>query len=97
MRIVRFTAAAEADLTEALDWYDAQSAGLGDRLLAELEAAKDRVAENPLQFPVIYKVCRRALLRRFPYALFFRLRGNDLQVIACFHMRRNPRRWRSRL
>ncbi|MGI8991542.1 MAG: hypothetical protein ACR2I2_18420 [Bryobacteraceae bacterium] len=39
---------------------------------------------------------RRALLRRFPYTLFFTIEGNTLLVIACFHASRDPRQWQQR-
>jgi len=57
----------------------------------------DRMSASPRQFPVIYKSVRRALLRRFPYALMFVIEPDDtLTVIACFHGRRDPARWRRR-
>jgi hypothetical protein len=46
---------------------------------------------------VIHKNVRRALLRRFPYALMFVIVGDDtLTVIACFHGSRDPARWQKR-
>jgi hypothetical protein len=52
---------------------------------------------NPPQFPVIYKSIRRALLRRFPYALLFVIEPDEtLTVIACFHGSRHPMRWQER-
>jgi plasmid stabilization system protein ParE len=54
------------------------------------------LAEHPLQFPVVYRNRRRAGVRRFPYGIFFEVQDNRIVVIACFHCRRNPRRWQSR-
>jgi hypothetical protein len=39
---------------------------------------------------------RRALVRRFPYSVFFTFRDDTTTVIACLHHRRNPRLWRRR-
>ena len=39
---------------------------------------------------------RRALLRRFPYALFFRIVDDAVFVMACFHSSRDPRIWQHR-
>jgi hypothetical protein len=51
----------------------------------------ERMSANPRQFPVICKNVRRALLRRFPYALMFVVEPDDaLTVIACFHGSREP-------
>ena len=43
---------------------------------------------------MIYKNVRRALLRRFPYALMFVIEGDGaLTVVACFHGSRDPMHW----
>jgi hypothetical protein len=55
------------------------------------------MSANPRQFPVIYRNVRRALLRRFPYALMFVIDLDDtLTVIACFHGSRDPAHWQKR-
>ena len=57
----------------------------------------ERISSAPLQFPTVYQSVRRALLRRFPYMLFFMIDGDTLLVIACFHASRDPRRWQERV
>lgn len=47
-------------------------------------------------FPVVFKAVRRALLRRFPYALFFVIEDEVIFVIACFHGNRDPLQWQNR-
>jgi plasmid stabilization system protein ParE len=93
---VVFTPAARAELIDAQDWYESEAPGLGRRFRAEANAAIERMSANPLQFPAVVNNVRRALLRRFPYMLFFTIDGDTLFVIACFHASRNPRRWRQR-
>jgi plasmid stabilization system protein ParE len=88
--------AAAADIGEAFLWYESQRPGLGDEFLAAAQAAIDAVSGNPLRFPVIRRETRRALLRRFPYGLYYRVYGDVVVVVACMHGRRNPRRWQSR-
>jgi len=36
------------------------------------------------------------MLRRFPYAIFYRSREAELLILAVMHERRDPRRWRER-
>lgn len=93
---VRVTSAAEADLAAALDWYDTQAPGIGGRFLDEYEAILSRLGDNPQQFPVIRGDTRRAGFRHFPYGLFFRVRVTLVEVFACFHAGRDPRRWQRR-
>jgi plasmid stabilization system protein ParE len=39
---------------------------------------------------------RRIRIRRFPYFIFFRVRAEQLIVLAVFHTRRQPMTWRER-
>lgn len=94
---VIFTPSARTELIEAQDWYAAEAPGLGRRFRAEIDALVERMRSNPLQFPVVFKTARRALVPRFPYCLFFKIDGEMLIVIACFHASRDPRRWQQRL
>ena len=89
--------AAEGDVEAAYRWYEEQSPGLGAEFLRSVEAALASVERNPEAYQQVYKQARRALLRRFPYALFYVASPELIEVIGCIHTRRHPRRWRSRL
>jgi plasmid stabilization system protein ParE len=94
---VRFTQTARAELIDAQAWYEREAPGLGRRFRAAIDALTERMSANPLQFPVVYKNVRRALLRRFPYSLFFVIEDDaSLLVIACFHASRDPAHWQKR-
>jgi hypothetical protein len=84
MHAVIFLPAAQIEARDAQDWYEAQTAGLGSRFRAELDHAVQRLSFNPFQFPIVLADIRRALLRRFPYALFFRIVDDAVFVLACF-------------
>jgi plasmid stabilization system protein ParE len=90
---VIFTPAARAELIDAQDWYEAEASGLGRRFRHAIDALAERMSANPRQFPVVFTNIRRALLRRFPYALFFVVEDEILLVIACFHASRDPLQW----
>jgi plasmid stabilization system protein ParE len=93
---VIFTPAARAELIEAQDWYEGEAPGLGRRFRQAIDALAERMSANPRQFLVVLKSVRRALLRRFPYALFFVVEEQTLFVIACFHASRDPLQWQNR-
>ncbi len=94
---VIFTPAARAELIDAQNWYENEVPGLGSRFRAAVDAVVQRVGANPRQFPAVHKSIRRALLRRFPYALMFVIEVDDtLTVIACFHGSRDPAHWQKR-
>jgi toxin ParE1/3/4 len=92
---------ANEDLLEARAWYDNIRPPLGERFALAIEAAVEAIAGHPLQFPVVHQGRRRAGVRRFPYGIFFEIEEREVQehrivVLACFHGRRDPRRWQSR-
>jgi len=89
--------AAARDIERAHLWYESRRPGLGEEFLQALNAARDRVIERPDAFPVLHRATRRALIRRrFPYALFYRVYGDTIVIVACMHAKRNPRRWQRR-
>ena len=92
-----FRPAAAADVEEAFDWYERQRRGLGEEFLAAVAAILERIGANPDQFPVIHRETRRALLRRFPYGLYYRVIERQVVVVGCMHAMRDPTRWQSRI
>ncbi len=52
----------------------------------------DPLAADPLRHPCVLDEIRRVRLKRFPYALFYRVTGDTVAVIACLHHRRDPKR-----
>ncbi len=95
MRVV-LTSAAQAELSAAVDWYEAHAPGMASRFLNEFDDLLERLAANPRQCPVVHRDLRRAGFRHFPYGLFFRLQTDAVVVIACFHAKRDPAQWRRR-
>ncbi len=93
---VRFRSEAASDVVLAREWYDAQRPGLGDEFVQGLEHVIELISDLPEAFPEIAVGLRRALLGRFPYAVYYRLDADLIDVIACLHTRRSPSRWRSR-
>ncbi len=46
----------------------------------------------PDAFPKVYGEIRRALVRRFPYAIYYqRLETDVLEIVACLHTSRQPK------
>jgi plasmid stabilization system protein ParE len=51
----RFTEAARAELIDAQDWYEAEAPGLGRRFRTEIDSVVRSMADNPRQFPTVFK------------------------------------------
>ena len=88
---------AEREIQEAFDWYEEQSEGLGAEFLRAADACLSGVLRSPEAYQVVHGEIRRALLRRFPYALFYLVRENTIIVLACFHVKRSPVDWQRRI
>jgi plasmid stabilization system protein ParE len=88
--------AAEADIAEAARWYGQRSPGLGSEFLRAVDVTLAEIARMPERYPVVRGRARRALLRRFPYALFFVASPDLVSIIACMHARRDSRHWQER-
>ena len=95
LRVV-FRRAAQHELEAAAAWYEDRRRGLGEEFLKEIEEAIERSADHPERHPIVFSDVRRAVLRRFPYAVYFRQRDLALVVLAVFHGRRDPLVWKRR-
>lgn len=87
---------AEADIDAAFGWYEAQRTGLGSEFLAELAFVLESIESNAELYPILIGRTRRALVRRFPFGVFYIIESGFVAVTACMHCRRDPRRWQTR-
>ncbi|MBM3146888.1 MAG: type II toxin-antitoxin system RelE/ParE family toxin [Actinobacteria bacterium] len=93
-----FLRQALVDLRAAHRWYEEQRRGLGDELVAAVDAAVESIAAFPAAYPVAYRDARRLLLERFPYCLCYRVHDEDaLVIVACLHVALDPKRHQARL
>ena len=90
---VRVRARAQRDLEEAAAWYETQRPGLGSEFLDEAQVAFGNVAKHPTAYPELYRATRRAVLRRFPFCVYYRISGDTVVVVAVLHGSRHPLRW----
>lgn len=88
---------AEQDLAEAYGWYEERRAGLGEEFLSCIDACIEKIRRNPEMHAVIYESYRRALPRRFPYAVFYEYADGIVTVYCVFHTSRDPEKWIKRL
>lgn len=89
--------AAEQDMTEAYDWYEGREFGLGSEFLRCVDACFNSIQRNPGLYQIEYETYRRAVVRRFPYVVFYEYNEQEIIIYAVFHCSQNPQKWRSRL
>jgi plasmid stabilization system protein ParE len=84
------------ELKEIYTWYENQKLGLGDDFLGCVDHTLERICQMPESYPIVYRDIRRAMVRRFPYAVFYRVISSRIIVTAIFHGRRVPQSWQKR-
>ena len=73
---VQFLEPAQAEFTEAVSYYNAQTEGLGFEFSEEVRAAIVRIIEYPEAWSLVSKRTRRCRTQRFPYGIIYQVRGN---------------------
>ena len=94
---VRLLDVAQQELDEAVEYYNAESPGLGDEFLLETLAAIARIQNFPNAWHPYTENTRRCQTRRFPYGITYQVLESEILVIAIAHMHRRPGYWRDRV
>jgi toxin ParE1/3/4 len=81
---------AVADLAEIHDHYDTVEVGLGGRFVEALDELFERLQEFPRSAPLVagYVDVRRAVVRGFPYVVFYLYRPERIDVLRILHAAR---------
>ena len=87
---------AERELSEAAGYYNARRPGLGNAFLDEVERAISQVQENPEAPPLVNRLVRRKMVRRFPYSVMYSVPSTGIRILAIANQRRRPFYWRGR-
>jgi plasmid stabilization system protein ParE len=84
-------------MADAFAWYERQSPGLGLEFLRSVEAIIDSIQRHPQMYPAVLPDYRRALVRRFPYGVFYQVEPERIVIYAVFHCSQDPDLWKARL
>jgi toxin ParE1/3/4 len=100
-RRFRYLPAAKAELITAATRYEQEREGLGEKFLEAIDRALAIVVAAPERWPVAPRVSprrgiHRHLLKRFPFAVIYRLVGDEVEVVAVAHHKRRPGYWARR-
>jgi plasmid stabilization system protein ParE len=84
---------ARDELAEAARWYRGKSPLVATAFRAAVRQTVQRISERPASFPEISPGIRRALARRFPYAIFFAVEQTVVVVLAIKQQAQDPASW----
>jgi hypothetical protein len=68
---IRFRREAEAEVINALSWYRERGLDLARGFRQSLDSCLASIQSLPESPPVVHRDIRRALMKRFPYGLFY--------------------------
>ncbi len=86
----------EADIAEAYQYYESCQENLGSDFINSIDESISRIQNNPRQYKIIHRNVHRALVRRFPYGIYYVLIDSKISIIAVLHARKNPKPWQER-
>lgn len=96
-RPIEISPDAAQDSDDAYSWYERKEPGLGMRFLSSVNATLRSIQRTSAGYPIVYENYRKAVLRGFPYVIFYKDDDERISIIAIFHTSRNPESWQDRL
>ena len=84
---------ADRELNEAAQYYDLENPGLGAVFVAEVDRCLQSILAAPEAGAILRGTVRRRLLRRFPYALLYKIKPTGIRILAVMNLRRRPTYW----
>ena len=87
---------AAREVEEAQAWYESRSMFAASAFLREFSLAMQRIQTAPHQHARAERGTQRVLLDRFPFTIYYRVRAEELKIVAIAHQKRRPGYWASR-
>lgn len=91
-----FRRQARYEFDDAVVWYEERKSGLGIAFLVAVQRVLDQISANLFRYAIVLDDVREGLVRRFPYAVYFRVEDLRIVILAVFHASRDPEAWKSR-
>jgi hypothetical protein len=80
------------DVSDAVEWYESQQDGLGERFIDNWESAVAYILSNPFTFAKKTKSFRQAVLKNFPYLIIYEITDNVIVIYAVINGTRHPKK-----
>ena len=90
MRRIRILEPARRDLVAGYRFYERQAEGLGRYFLDTLYSDIESLQISGGVHMVCFDRYHRLLSKRFPWAVYYRIQGDEICIHAVFDSRRNP-------
>lgn len=85
------------ELRDAIAYYEAVDLGLGNRFRAAVLSAISLIRQFPNAWPQLSASTRRCRAKQFPYGIIYRIKNDQIEIVAVAHFSREPNYWVDRL
>jgi mRNA-degrading endonuclease RelE of RelBE toxin-antitoxin system len=93
--IVSFHPLVEKEYTEAVEWYEKQQKGLGNRFIEAVGLKMNEISQNPNAFGKKSSIIfREAKISKFPYLIVYKAseKSKEILVVSIHHTKKHPRK-----
>ena len=97
MKPYRFLPEADTELQEHIRYYDQQTAGLGDRFLADVENVLSHIRRYPRSGALLSRRLRKRVLTVFRHNILYFDASDEIIIVAVAPHSRRPGYWLDRL
>jgi len=88
--------AVKQEIAEAFAWYAERNSQAADNFREEVLAAFGLIAQHPERFPLWGDVVRRFVMKHYPYAVYYSVGDQVVNILAVGHNRRRAGYWQKR-
>lgn len=88
---VNFTQRAEGEIRFAYHWYSAFRKKLGDEFLSNLHETVQKIVQFPKSYRFVSKYSRAAKIRKYPYLVIYKEKGDSITILSIFHTSRSTK------
>ncbi len=87
---LRFSKEAKLEFDEAINYYNNEQLGLGDRFKAEIKFSINNILKFPNLYPIIQGEVRKCVTHTFPFTIFYKLKDETIYILAIANHHKNP-------
>jgi hypothetical protein len=88
---------AAKEFDDAIEWYELQSKGLGERFKKAVINQIEKIKIHPRWYLIEDDIIYKAYVPKFPFKVLFTFENNIVTIWAIAHMHRKPWYWQHRL
>jgi hypothetical protein len=85
------------EFDDAIEWYELQSNGLGERFKNAVISQIDKIKTHPRWFLIEDDEIYKAYIPKFPFKILFTFENTIVIIWAIAHLHRKPWYWQHRL